>query len=43
MSSPFCEQLIKLLLKALKPETRPWPGFARPPAGMTGVPVERFF
>lgn len=43
MSSPFCALLTKLLLKALSPEDRLWPGFARPPADMTGVPADRFF
>ncbi len=41
MSSPFLSLIRQLLLKALKPEARPWPGFLRAPAGMTDIPAGR--
>ncbi len=37
-SSPLIRQL---LLKTLKPEARPWPGFLRAPAGTAGIPAGR--
>lgn len=37
-SSPLIRQP---LLKTLKPEARPWPGFLRAPAGMAGIPAGR--
>lgn len=41
MSSPVLPLIRQLLLKPLKPEARPWPGFLRAPAGMAGIPAGR--
>ena len=43
MSNLFSSFLTKLLQRVLAPESQPWPGFAHPPAGMTGIPAGRFF
>lgn len=41
MSSPVLPLIRQLLLKTLKPEARPWPGFLRAPAGTAGIPAGR--
>lgn len=41
MSSPVLPLIRQPLLKTLKPEARPWPGFLRAPVGMAGIPAGR--